>query len=165
MLLPFPLEYLVFGMLGIIILLLFVVISQAKNISKVNRKYNKLMRGMNDNNVEEILMKYINHVDEFGKRLHASELEIEKIHEIVGARAGRFGIKRYNAYDESGNDLSFSLSQINDQGNGFVLTGIYGRHEQRIYAKPVINGASQYTLTDEEKEVIAKALEQNLKKT
>ena len=40
---------------------------------------------------------------------------------------------------------------------GFVLSGIYGREESRVYAKPLVKGESTYMLTKEEKQAVDKA--------
>ena len=41
-----------------------------------------------------------------------------------------------------------------EENNGVVLSSIYGREENRCYAKPVIAGKSQYVLSKEEQEVL-----------
>ena len=51
----------------------------------------------------------------------------------------------------------FYEDQINsgdEENNGVVLSSIYGREENRCYAKPVIAGKSQYVLSKEEQEVL-----------
>ncbi len=68
------------------------------------------------------------------------------------------GIYRYNAYKDTGSDLSFTLALLNEKNDGVVLNGIYSRETSNIYAKPVINGNSAYKMTDEEKEAIKRAM-------
>ena len=65
---------------------------------------------------------------------------------------------RYNAYKDTGSDLSFALAILNDNNTGIVLNGIYGRDTSNIYAKPVVNGNSEYALSKEEKEAIERAM-------
>ena len=45
--------------------------------------------------------------------------------------------------------------------NGIVLNGIYARDSSNIYAKPVENGTSKYILSEEEKEAINRAINNN----
>ena len=47
---------------------------------------------------------------------------------------------------------------LDDKNNGVVLNGIYSREMSNIYAKPVENGKSNYTLSEEEKMAIDKAI-------
>ena len=68
---------------------------------------------------------------------------------------------RYNAYKDTGSDLSFTLALLDRNNNGVVLNGIYARDMSNIYAKPIENGMSKYVLSNEEKEAIKIAVEQS----
>lgn len=71
----------------------------------------------------------------------------------------KYGIYRYNAYQDTGSDLSFTLAMLDENNDGVVLNGIYSRDTSNIYAKPVIKGESTYKITEEEKEAIKRAIE------
>ena len=62
---------------------------------------------------------------------------------------------------DTGSDLSFALALLDENNNGVVLNGIYSREMSNIYAKPVENGASSYTVSEEEKQAIEKAIASN----
>ena len=64
-----------------------------------------------------------------------------------------------NAFQDTGSNLSFALAILDKNNNGIVLNGIYSREMSNIYAKPVESGISSYTLSEEEKEAIKKAME------
>ncbi|RDV84580.1 DUF4446 family protein [Ammonifex thiophilus] len=66
-------------------------------------------------------------------------------------------LKRYNAFADVGGELSFSAALLDGKGDGFILTGLYGRREARMYAKEVKGGAPQVRLAKEEEEVLAAA--------
>ncbi|OEF97325.1 DUF4446 family protein [Desulfuribacillus alkaliarsenatis] len=153
---PEQLEYVLIGLIIGITILIFVTILQAVRLSKIQKNQNKLMRGMKEENLEEILLKYIDRVDHFGERLLGCEQEIKDLRLLLKAKAANIRMIRYNAYEESGNDLSFTIAVLNDNKEGFVITSLYNRHDQRVYAKPIIKGESRYPLTDEEQEVLAK---------
>ena len=65
---------------------------------------------------------------------------------------------RYNAFRDTGSDLSFTLALLDENNNGVVLNGIYSREMSNIYAKPIENGKSTYTLSDEEQKAIERAI-------
>ena len=50
---------------------------------------------------------------------------------------------------------------LDENNDGVVFNGIYSREMSNIYAKPVKNGVSEYTLSEEEKEAIRRAIEVN----
>lgn len=68
------------------------------------------------------------------------------------------GYYRYNAFPDTGGELSFSLVLLDGRQDGFVLTSLYGRQEARVYAKQVKAGSSSARLSPEEQEAIRRAL-------
>ncbi|WP_168735931.1 DUF4446 family protein [Cohnella fermenti] len=75
----------------------------------------------------------------------------------LSALKGRIGVHRFNAFSDSGSDLSFSVAFVNDNQDGVVITGIYGREQTFLYAKPLDKGQSAYMLSPEEKIAISQA--------
>ena len=46
-------------------------------------------------------------------------------------------VVRYDAFTDTGGQLSWSMALLDDSGSGVVLTSIQGRNESRTYAKNV----------------------------
>ncbi len=152
-------EYAVIGMLVAIVILFLIVIYQFTQLNYVKKNYTHLMRGVSDGNVEEILLEYIDKTGKLGARLTNNEEQLNELQRLLNSRAARVSIERYNAYEETGNDLSFSIALMNDHYDGFVITSLYNRYDQRVYAKPLVRGESRYPLTNEEKQVISQAMQ------
>lgn len=75
----------------------------------------------------------------------------------------RVALSRYNPYDETGGDQSFTVALLDDQGNGIVLTSLHARSGTRIFAKPVLEGKEgKYQFSKEEEHVVQKALKQKI---
>ena len=70
----------------------------------------------------------------------------------------KVGIVRYNAYKDTGSDLSFAVCLLDEKNNGIVFNGIYSRDMSNIYAKPIEDGKSKYKVTPEEQEAISRAM-------
>jgi hypothetical protein len=66
-------------------------------------------------------------------------------------------VVRYDAFEEMGGQLSWSLALLDDGGDGVVLTSIRGRNEARTYAKSVTSWRSDQELSPEETEAISHA--------
>lgn len=122
------------------------------------RAYKKMTRLLQGGTLEE-------HINGLENRFQSQQQTIGHISDKVAAvqtQISRFPqhwhLVRYNAFEKTGSDLSFSLALLNDQADGFVLTGIFGREDTRIYAKPVLAGKSQYNLSDEENLAIKTAM-------
>ncbi|MEW6307971.1 MAG: DUF4446 family protein [Bacillota bacterium] len=71
----------------------------------------------------------------------------------------RVALVRFNAFHNTGGELSFALALLDQQGSGLVISTIYGREETRTYAKAVTRGKSKHNLSAEEQAAIRQALE------
>ena len=84
--------------------------------------------------------------------------KIAQLQEISNKSFQKIGIKRYSPFSEVGGDQSFSLCLLDSQNNGFIITSHFGRDFNRVYAKPIDQGACKHSLSKEEKETIAQAM-------
>lgn len=69
----------------------------------------------------------------------------------------KVGLVRFNPFNETGGDQSFSLCLLDGGGTGFVLTALHTRDRTRVYTKPVEAGKSKYELSAEEQKALAEA--------
>ncbi|MEA3377263.1 MAG: DUF4446 family protein [Anaerolineae bacterium] len=67
------------------------------------------------------------------------------------------GFVRYSAFDDTGGDQSFSLALVDGEGDGVVMSALYGRDATRVYAKPVERWTSPRSLTGEEEQALTRA--------
>lgn len=88
------------------------------------------------------------------KRL-ASELESVTKNQVVPIQ--KVGLVRFNPFNETGGDQSFSLCLLNGEGEGFILTTLHTRDRTRVYTKPVIGWKSKYELSREEENALKEA--------
>ncbi|MDX9956094.1 MAG: DUF4446 family protein, partial [Anaerolineae bacterium] len=65
--------------------------------------------------------------------------------------------QRYQGFANVGGDQSFSIALVDGRGSGFLLSGLHGRDETRVYAKPLVQWRASYTLGAEEQAVLALA--------
>jgi hypothetical protein len=77
---------------------------------------------------------------------------------LIEGAVRNVGLVRYDAFEDVGGRLSFSCAMLDDHGTGVVVTSINGRQDTRVYAKPIVDGRSQYNLSIEEEEAIRQAL-------
>lgn len=128
---------------------------------KYSRLQKSLRRMMGESGVPTL--------DEVMENVHASikniEVRQQSQHESItrleqGMRKmkGNVGVYRYNAFSDTGSDLSFSVAMIDAHKDGVVISGIHSRDNTFMYAKPIKTGESKYTLTQEEKQAITLAL-------
>lgn len=126
----------------------------------INKKYKTFINKLGDgNNIEEDLENYMYRVERVEKQNAEIRGLINTIDTNMENCIQKIGIVRYNAFKDTGSDLSFALAMLDEKNNGVVLNGIYSREMSNIYAKPVENGKSTYTISEEEQQAIQKAME------
>ncbi|MNH22385.1 hypothetical protein D3C79_822410 [compost metagenome] len=154
------LSLVVFAAAVILLVLVIIQIVQGSKLRKMRRKYEAMMSGNGVEDLESLLIDLKNQSEmlEEGQREH--KVLIEAAHTKMRGMKSKVAMKRYNAFGERGNDLSFSMAIIDDSSSGIVLTSLHNRENSYIYSKPLEGGTSQYPLSPEEKEVIALALQQ-----
>lgn len=146
-------------LLGLVIILLILYISNVVKLSKLRKSYSNFMKKLgNGNNIDEMLKRYINEVEEVANKNEEIVSYCKKIDNDIAKCTQKIGMVRYNAFRDTGSDLSFTLALLNEYNDGVVLNGIYARDMSNIYAKPIENGKSKYALSDEEKEAIQIAM-------
>lgn len=149
--------------LSFLIIVLFIgfIVVLINNI-KMNNKYKNFMKKLgNGKNLEEDLENFMYKVDRVEKQNAEITNFCKNLDEDLSKCIQKVGIVRYSAFKDTGSDLSFAVALLDEKNNGVVFNGIYSREMSNIYAKPVENGNSKYTLSNEEVEAIEKAINSN----
>ncbi|MFA5841847.1 MAG: DUF4446 family protein [Candidatus Paceibacterota bacterium] len=139
-------------LLGIIVLLIGWIIYFEVRLSK-------LLRGKDANTLED---SWNNILAEL-KDVQNARREIETYLRSVEQRLKRSiqGVEtiRFNPFKDlnMGSNQSFSTAFLDEDGNGVVVSSLYSRDRVSVYSKPLKKHASEYGLTEEEKEAVAKA--------
>ncbi len=134
--------------LGILTAWLFAFSSQRRTVAKAAKA----------GNIMEVVTGNIRDLQHLQAQVSALGDENITIGERIDKAVQRVGLVRFDAFEDAGGALSFSVALLNNEGDGAVLTAISGRQESRSYAKPVEKGQSPYNLSKEEKEAIARAM-------
>ena len=152
-------NYLIFSfILNILFIILFII--NYIRLANMKKSYAKFMKKLGKGeNIEEMLKNHLEKVEFVHKQNEEILDYCRKIDNDFGKTISKIGIIRYSAFKDTGSDLSFTLALLNKHNDGVVLNGIYSREMSNIYAKPIKNAESTYTLSNEEKQAIQKALE------
>ncbi len=125
---------------------------------RLMRKYRTMMRGAQGQDLEQMLNSYMAKVDASLAKTEEVRKAYTEILEMAKNSIQNVGVIRYNAFDDTGSDLSFAVALLDHRGDGLVISSLFGRNETRTYAKPVRNGVSDYLLSSEEELAIQKAM-------
>ena len=146
-------------LLVLIIVLLIAFLITIVKLSNLSKTYKKFMKKLGKGeNLQEDLETFMYRVEKVEKNNMEITEYCKSLDKNIGECIQKIGLVRYNAFKDTGSDLSFALAMLDSKNNGIVLNGIYSREMSNIYAKPVENGNSKYTLSEEEKQAIEKAV-------
>ncbi|KKQ95879.1 MAG: hypothetical protein UV74_C0013G0484 [Candidatus Woesebacteria bacterium GW2011_GWB1_43_14] len=119
--------------------------------------YLRLLNRSQGGNLVKVLDKILESEVKNEKELANITQEIENIKKDAGFHIQKIGLVRFNPFSETGGDQSFSLAVLNESNTGIVITGLHTRDRTRVYAKPVNQGKSRYTISKEEQRAIKEA--------
>ena len=159
--LGFDSDYIILGLAGFCIILFILVIVNMVQTSKMKKKYKKFMSGKNAKSLEEILVKRLNQIDSLVDANATNEKNIKKVVNNMKFTFQKVGLVKYDAFNEMGGKLSFSLALLNASNDGFVLNAVHSREGCYTYIKEIIDGNSIIVLAEEEQEALNMAKEAN----
>lgn len=146
---------------GTVILLLisflWLIVLSVK-LRKLKIAHRKLIGETGVANMEDVMRTLHDRLAELQQRQSEQAERLSDHERRLSTLKGRVGVHRFNAFSETGSDLSFSVAFVNENQDGVVITGIHGREQTFLYAKPIDNGQSAYMLTPEEKIAINLAM-------
>lgn len=142
---------------NIIFLVLYII--NVVRVKELNKNYNTFMKKIgNGNNIDEMLKRYINEVNQLEKNTNKIYAYCKELENNLSICIQKTGLVRYNAFKDTGSDLSFALALLDNKNNGVILNGIYSREMSNIYAKQVKNGGCSSKISEEEKQALDEAL-------
>ncbi len=146
---------------GILILVLLCWnIKQQLSIKKLRRQYDTLMRGNQDIDLEQLILKKFEYVEKIENRMEEHEEMMEQLREDMKAGFSKSALVRYDAFDAMSGSLSFVLALLNQEQDGYLLNVLYGTEGCYTYIKEIENGQATIDLSEEEQEALELALEQ-----
>ena len=139
------------------ILFTIIMIINLIQTGKIRKKYKLFMEGKDGASLEEMIS---NHLDQIDGLVHANELNKQKIDKLsnqIKLAFQKVGLVKYDAFNEMGGKLSFSLALLNEKEDGFIINAMHSREGCYTYIKEIIAGNSVIMLSDEEKEALEMA--------
>ena len=86
--------------------------------------------------------------------------EIDKIYKKMESHYQKVGIVKYDAFHEMGGNLSFVLTMLDENNNGWIFNAMHSREGCYTYIKEVVKGDSYIELSAEERQCLEKAVYQ-----
>jgi hypothetical protein len=150
---------------ALVLVLIALVVVQSVRVGRAERRYRALVRDEEGGSLANVLERQAGRVAEVSMRLDDLDRQERSLEDRTLASVQHIGLVRFNPFEDTGSDQSFALALLDGRGDGLVISSLHGRGGTRIFAKEIQNGASRYTLSDEEAQAIRAAVDRSASPT
>ena len=152
-----------FGFLELILLILMIVLlirelSNGIRIKRLERKYKVFMKGSDAQSLEKTFARKLAQIDRLYETKEEHEQKLHSLNKNFGTIFSKYGVEKYDAFDDVGGKLSFALALLDKTNNGLILNAVHSRDNCFLYLKEIVKGESYVMLSQEEVEALRKAV-------
>ncbi len=149
----------------LVLILLVLLLLLAGWVALIELRYQRLaspfrmlMTGRGGADLEATLTDFVARMDRVEQTTQGMVQRVDAVEVQQPYHIQHVGVVRFNPFQDKGGDQSFVVAILDGHADGVVITSLSSRTDTRIYAKSVVGGQSTYTLNNEEKEAIARAM-------
>ena len=145
--------------LFVLVVILFVfVISVNMKYTRLKSSYNSFMRGKDGKTLEDSIFERFEELDRLTELTLKNRQAIRKVNEEMMSNYQKVGIVKYDAFQEMGGKLSFALTLLDGNNNGYIINSMHSREGCYNYIKEIVKGESYIELSEEEAESLDRAI-------
>lgn len=151
------------GIITILLLILTIVLavnvfSSKMRLSRLERKYKMFMKGSDAQSLEKVFVRKFAQIDRLYEAKEDHEHDISFIKHHLETMFSKYGVEKYDAFDDVGGKLSFALALLDKENTGLILNAVHSRDNCFLYLKEIVKGESYVMLSQEEVEALRKAV-------
>ena len=154
---PFYL-FIVLFILQIVLIVLLVILND--KYKRLQKSYTTFMKGKNGKNLERSIFKKFSELEAISELVKENEEKIQDIYKKMESHYQKVGIVKYDAFHEMGGNLSFALTMLDENDNGWIFNAMHSREGCYTYIKEIVKGKSYIELSEEEQQCLEKAIYQ-----
>lgn len=146
--------YILLGVIVLLVILLIVTIVQIAKTSKLKKKYEKFMQGKDAKSLEADIIKLYEDNQDIKSMTDTNRQDIKKLYKNMELTFQKIGIIKYDAFQQMGGKLSFSLALLNENNDGFILNSVHSSEGCYSYTKEIKGGECEISLGEEEEKAL-----------
>ena len=152
------LDLFVIALAALVVVLIIILIVNSVKMSKLKKNYKIFMEGKDAKSLEDTLIRRLDQIDDLMESDKENKEAIQVVLDHLDATYQKVGLVKYDAFNEMGGKLSFSLALLNRKNDGFIINAMHSREGCYTYIKEIISGNSVILLSEEEKEALEEAV-------
>ena len=154
----FDLGYMVIGMLVlaiIVLVLLILLIIQINKTSKLKKRLDQFLLGKDGTSLEQDIINLFEDNKFLRNSTDNNREDIRTLFKRMESVYQKMGLVRYDAFNQMGGQLSYSLVLLDENDNGFIINSVHSTEGCYSYSKEIRNGENNISLSAEEAEALA----------
>ena len=150
--------YIIIALLIIIIIMMVMIIMQNKKIKNIKEQISKFMKGKSASSLEDEIVALFEDNKIIKIETDKNRKNINDLYNRLAFCFQKIGIVKYDAFNQMGGQLSYSLALLDEDNNGFILNSVHSSDGNYTYSKEIKNGLCNLELGDEEQQALEEAM-------
>ena len=150
--------YLFLILLIFIVVLFIIIILQMKKLSRLQKRISKFMTGKDANSMEKDIVGLYEDNKFLKINVEKNKKDIRTLYKNMEHTFQKIGLIKYDAFQQMGGKLSFSLALLDENNNGFILNSVHSTEGCYTYTKEIKSGECAISLGDEDQKALDQAI-------
>lgn len=149
-----------FALVATIFIMFGLIINLYSELSTIKKRYKRMMANSEGDSIEQMLASHTNTVNTVADEHKKLYSRVSTLEDLVKSSLARVAVIHFDAFEKTGQGLSYCVAILDRDNNGVVFSSICGQEAERSYAKPIENGrvSDKYKLTREEEQALRQAM-------
>lgn len=149
-------------LIAMVAFLLIATINLTLSVHRLHKKYKQFMRGSDGLSLEKMFTNKFKILDRLESQISMDHQVLNLIRNTQAKTLTKYGIVKYDAFDDVGGKMSFALASLDKSNSGYILNAIHSRDNCFLYLKEIVKGESYIMLSDEEIQALKIAVNSGL---
>lgn len=150
--------YLFLTLLIFIVVLFVIIILQMKKLNRLQKRLSKFMTGKDAKSLEKDIVGLYEDNKFLKINVDKNKKDIRTLYKNMEHAFQKIGLIKYDAFQQMGGKLSFSLALLDENNNGFILNSVHSTEGCYTYTKEIKNGECAISLGEEEQQALDMAI-------
>lgn len=150
--------YLFLILLIFIVVLFIIIILQMKKLNRLQKRINKFMTGKDAKSLEKDIVGLYEDNKFLKINVDKNKKDIRTLYKNMEHAFQKIGLIKYDAFQQMGGKLSFSLALLDENNNGFILNSVHSTEGCYTYTKEIKSGECAISLGEEEQQALDMAI-------
>jgi hypothetical protein len=150
--------YLFLILLIFIVVLFIIIILQMKKLNRLQKRISKFMTGKDAKSLEKDIVGLYEDNKFLKINVDKNKKDIRTLYKNMEHAFQKIGLIKYDAFQQMGGKLSFSLALLDENNNGFILNSVHSTEGCYTYTKEIKNGECAISLGEEEQQALDMAI-------